>query len=444
MKKKNVSFDIVQYHFSKIVISFIFQCLVDHLRNKVMDLFVLRYVDYLRAMLSGVSTRYPVTVPLYQFCISSGVTLAEKHLSLNHIPHRVHWFELIDNCEKMWDVFRTHPEKTFEFTDDEKNDIPRSRFKRFVTYIEERFGLVKYSFTSEWLSWTQDITTEENVQHRMHISLDPYCFLDYLTRVPINKVRAFDPLKLYNFLQMDHQQSLSQNPTETLTKYKIPLDEKGVINEKWAEYLEELQGLYKPEIEDEDVVEMSDMAWDTLHNKIMNRYRRSRDKDTFVSGIINFGITRLVKAPLRMKLSKEGKWKPPRDHATSKTIEVPRKEADTMLQFLNPTKPLPPFIGNDFFCSQKAVSKNDTVQYQKLSPKKPRHEDSTQFEEDSVIESEDDDSSYHNQDEKDSNSASDDVEIDDNSDSNLKSTPKKQKRKSTNGKSPVSKKKQKK
>lgn len=397
-------------------------------------------------MLSGVSERYPVTRPLYQFCISSGVTLTDRHLNLNHVHHRVHWFELIDNCEKMWDVFRTHPEKTFKFTDDEKKDIPKSRFKRFVKYIEERFGLVKYSYTSEWLDLTDEsnMTTDENVQNRMHVQLCPYVFLDYLTRVPINRVRAFDPLKLYNFLQMDHKKSLSENPTETLTKFKIPLNEKGVINEEWADYMEELQDLYKPEIEDEDVVVKSDMAWDTLHNKIMNRYRMSRDKDTFVSGIINFGITRLVKAPLRMKLTKDGKWKPPRDHATSKTIEVKRKEADTMLQFLHPSKPLPPFIGNDFFCSQKAVSKIDTVQYQKLSPTKPRQEDSTQFEEDGVIENEDD-SSYDNQDEEDSGSANDDDEIDDHSENIIfMNTPNKKKRKSTKSKSPVSKKKQKK
>lgn len=378
-KEKNVSFDIVQYQFSKNSVSLMFILLADHLRIQVMDLFVLRYADYLRTMLCSFPKKFKITLPLYQFCISQGVSLNQHTIDLGHTRFAIHYFDLIQNAESIWDVFRVCNERIFKFTKEEKHDIITARAAKFVTYIGERFDLHLDNWEKECLTDTSDWTEyydtiNKDISRWFHIDLSSRDFLRHLRRESKPDIKGlYNPLNLKSFFMTDHwSDRLHTNPTDTMKKYKIPLEESGITNKKWAEYLDEIMEIYKPQEKEEETSEATAMnePWDTLHNKIMSRYRRSTDQDTFASGIVNFAISRLVKKKLRMKPNSVDGWKPPKGHKTSKTIEVPKVEADSMLQHLKITTDMPPFIGNNFFCGQTMISKSNTVQYQKGSPNK--------------------------------------------------------------------------
>lgn len=402
-----------------------------------MDLFVLRYADYVRTMLCSFPKQYRITLPLYQFCIAQGKNLTQEELHFRHTPFRIHWFDLIKKAESIWDVFRTEHESFFQFTENEKRDVNKSRFARFHTYMNERFEL-----RIDDADWVADLdyeeeTINETFRGTMYLDLTAYDFLQEIMKEPKSKIRSFDPLLLHRFFRTDHTLSLSTDPTDTMKKATyFPLNESGMTNKKWSKYLDEIMKIYNPEQKSaEDTDKLPDMSWDTLHRKIMTRYSTSNDRDTFVSGIVNFAITGLVKKTLRMKL-KNDSWVPPKGHTTSRTIEVNRKEADSMLEFLHPSRNAPPFIGNHFFCKQLAVSKNNTVQYQKISPRKSQTALNRQFEVEEEIELNLDDSENESeevQSEKDngseSESESDDGEEDEENEN--KSTPKSSKRKKT-------------
>lgn len=403
-----------------------------------MDLFVLRYADYLRTMLCSFPKQYRITLPLYQFCIAQGKNLTEDELLFRHTPFRIHWFDLINSAESIWDVFRTEDESFFQFTENEKRDVNKSRFARFHTYMNERFDLHIQDVDCYTDLDEAEETINDEFRRTMHLDLTAYDFLEEIMKEPKSKIRSFDPLALHRFFKTDHTQSLRTDPTDTMKQSKyFPLNESGMTNKKWSKYLDEIMKIYNPDQESaEDTDELPDMSWDTLHRKIMTRYRTSNDRDTFVSGIVNFAITRLVKKTLRMKLKKNS-WVPPKGHTTSRTIDVDRKEADSMLEFLHPSRNAPPFIGNHFFCKQLAVSKNNTVQYQKISPRKSQAGLNRQFEvEGDEIElnlNDSDSESEEVQSEKDngSDNESESDDTDEDEENENKSTPKSTKRKKT-------------